>query len=100
MSDIVADAKAWLAGIGGGSRLQTHSGNCHQWHSTCLVGKLIREIERLRTLAEQATPSDGSVQDRCTLAAEERQAILTAADLLIGSKPGATLRKLLERLHT
>jgi hypothetical protein len=32
------------------------------------------------------------------LTAEEREAILTAADLLIGSKPGATLRKLLERL--
>jgi hypothetical protein len=31
---------------------------------------------------------------------EEREAILTAADLLIGSKPGATLRNLLERLHT
>jgi hypothetical protein len=29
---------------------------------------------------------------------EEREAILTAADLLIGSKPGATLRSLLERL--
>ena len=29
---------------------------------------------------------------------EEREAILTAADLLIGSKPGATLRKLLARL--
>jgi hypothetical protein len=32
-----------------------------------------------------------------TLTAEERAAILTAADLLIGSMPGATLRKLLER---
>ena len=28
---------------------------------------------------------------------EEREAITCAADLLIGSKPGATLRKLLER---
>ena len=33
-----------------------------------------------------------------TLADEEREAITCAADLLIGSKPGATLRKLLERL--
>jgi hypothetical protein len=33
-----------------------------------------------------------------TLTDEERAAILTAADLLIGSKPGATLRSLLERL--
>jgi hypothetical protein len=31
---------------------------------------------------------------------EELAAIAGAADLLIGSKPGATLRKLLERLHT
>lgn len=50
-NDIVADAKAWLAEIGSGQRLQTHSENCHQWHSTCLVGKLTREIERLRLLA-------------------------------------------------
>ena len=48
-SDIVADAKAWLADFGG-ERLQTHSGNCHRWHPTCLVGKLTREIERLRLL--------------------------------------------------
>jgi hypothetical protein len=65
-----------------------------------LCERATMEIERLRTLAEQATHSEGSVQDRCTLTAEEREAILTAADLLIGSKPGATLRKLLERLHT
>lgn len=44
-NDIVADARLWLAEIGSGQRLQTHSGNCHKWHSTCLVGKLIREIE-------------------------------------------------------
>jgi hypothetical protein len=46
----------------------------------------------------------GTVTQHCslnfTLTDEERAAILTAADLLIGSKPGATLRKLLERLHT
>jgi hypothetical protein len=33
-----------------------------------------------------------------TLTAEEREAILTAADLMIGSKPAVTLRKLLERM--
>jgi hypothetical protein len=49
-NDIVADAKAWLEDIKGGQRLQTHSANCHKWHSVCLVGKLIREIERLRLL--------------------------------------------------
>jgi hypothetical protein len=63
-----------------------------------LCERAAMEIERLRTLADHATPSEGSVQDTCTLTAEEREAILTAADWLIGSKPGATLRKLLERL--
>ena len=46
----------------------------------------------------------GTVTQHCslnfTLTDEERAAVLAAADLLIGSKPGATLRKLLERLHT
>lgn len=45
-NDIVADAKAWLSGSS--QRLQTHSGNCHQWHSACLVHKLIREVELQR----------------------------------------------------
>jgi len=49
------------------------------------------------TPATNTTPGEGGVQDRCTLTAEERAAILIAADLLIGSMPGATLRKLLER---
>jgi hypothetical protein len=35
---------------------------------------------------------------RLRLTDAERAAILTAADLLIGSKPGAILRKLLARL--
>jgi hypothetical protein len=52
INDIVADAKAWLADIDS-LRLQTHSDNCHQWHSKCLVGKLIREIERLRKLVDK-----------------------------------------------
>lgn len=43
-SDIVADARQWLADLGG-ERLQTHSENCHKWHTACLVGKLIREVE-------------------------------------------------------
>lgn len=42
---------------------------------------------------------DGAVATRETvrLTDAERAALATAADLLIGSKPGATLRKLLER---
>jgi hypothetical protein len=38
------------------------------------------------------------VADTIRLTDAERDAILTAADLLIGSRPGAVLRKLLERL--
>ena len=45
----------------------------------------------------------GTVTQHCalnfTLTDEERAAIETAADLFIGSKPGATLRNLLERLR-
>ncbi len=105
MSDIVADAKAWLADIGGGQRLQTHSGNCHKWHSTCLVGKLIREIERLRTPTSHTTQSEGSVPIGCTLTDEEREAIEQMLDEVAGKAPAAswvpaTLRKLLERLNT
>jgi len=65
--DIVADARQWLADIGGGQRLQTHSDYCHQWHLTCLVGKLIREIERLRTPTTHATQAEGSVQGEGTV---------------------------------
>jgi hypothetical protein len=56
-------------------------------------------LERLRTTpTTHATPAEGAVQAQCTFTDEERAAILTAADLLIGSKPGATLRNLLARL--
>lgn len=45
----------------------------------------------------------GTVTQHCslnfTLTDEERAAILAAADLMIGSKPGSTLRSLLARLH-
>ena len=60
-NDIVADAKAWLADIGG-ERLQTHSEDCHKWHSACLVGKLVREVERLRLLAPPTDFVPWSVQ--------------------------------------
>jgi len=87
-----------------------------------VVARLQAENERLRTRATHATPSEcsvprngavaaretvcphirGTVTQHCslnlTLADEEREAILTAADLLIGSKPGVILRHLLVRL--
>jgi hypothetical protein len=54
-------------------------------------GRIVAGDDELDVLADY-----GWVQ----LTDEERAAILTAADLLIGSKPGAILRSLLERLHT
>jgi hypothetical protein len=45
-----------------------------------IIGQLVAENQRLR------------------LREDEREAVLAAADLLIGSKPGVILRKLLERL--
>ena len=128
MTDIVADAKAWLADIGG-QRLQTHSDNCHKWHSACLVVKLTREVEQLRLairrLADQdatlsicdgnvtvtmdatpdthTTPTEGSVQPRCTLTDAEREAIENMIHLIERKhehygKEAHTLRNLLERL--
>jgi hypothetical protein len=61
-----------------------------------LADAMLRERAN-STPTGNATLSDGSVQNGCTLTDAEREAILTAADLLIGSKPGATLRWLLWR---
>jgi hypothetical protein len=62
-------------------------------------------VERIRSLryvhvpvASQLMAEAAAEIERLRLTDEERAAILTAADLLIGSKPGATLRSLLERL--
>ena len=68
-----------------------------------LMEEAAAEIERLRNSG--ACPHvRGTVTQHCslnfTLTDEERQAITCAADLLIGSRPGATLRNLLARLHT
>jgi hypothetical protein len=52
-------------------------------------GRIVAGDDELEVLADY-----GWVQ----LTDEERAAILTAADLLIGSKPGSVLRKLLARL--
>ena len=59
-------------------------------------------VDRLRDRADAMLIERGNHSEKPNsspaLTAEEREAILTAADLLIGSKPGATLRSLLERL--
>ena len=52
MSDIVADAKAWLSERDNGT-LRTHSENCHQWHTECLVARLVAEVERHRMTPEE-----------------------------------------------
>lgn len=52
MSDIVADAKAWLSERDNGT-LRTHSENCHQWHTECLVARLVAEVERHRMTEEE-----------------------------------------------
>jgi hypothetical protein len=46
MSDVAKDAKEWLAEQP--QRTQTHSENCHKWHASCLVSRLLAEVERLR----------------------------------------------------
>ena len=49
MSDILADARVWLAEEGIGERMgRTHGEECHRWHLTCLVSRLADEIARLR----------------------------------------------------
>lgn len=52
MSDIVEDAKAWLAGRDN-KTLRTHSENCHQWHPECLVARLVAQVERHRMTEEE-----------------------------------------------
>lgn len=44
MADIITDAKAWLHQQP--QRIQTHSENCHQWHATCLVRRLLTQYKR------------------------------------------------------
>jgi len=72
--------------------------------ASVLMEEAAAEIERLRTLATHATPSEGSVQERCTLTDEELDAIehgLERLELQYDTESehsAATLRSLLERL--
>ena len=72
-----------------------------------IIARLVAENGRLRngavTGCETVCPHvRGTLTHYCslnfTLTDDEQAAIITAADLLIGSKPGATLRSLLDRL--
>ena len=79
--------------------------------AAALTGMMSRVAGKAESFAEAAYKlADAMLRERGNhsekpnsspaLTDDEREAIAGAADLLIGSKPGATLRKLLERLHT
>lgn len=49
MSDILVDAREWLADAPVGERMgRTHDETCHRRHLECLVRRLVEEVERLR----------------------------------------------------
>ena len=97
--DLISDATDFLLEMATRRVARTHYEGCRKDHVECLVAALVDAVTRLRdaTPTTHATPAEGSVRSECTLTDEERAALLTAADLLIGSKPGVILRKLLER---
>jgi len=95
MSDIVERLRKWCHAVDAESAQD-------------LMDEAADEIERLRNGAVDARQTvcphvRGTVTQHCslnfTITDEEREALTHAADMLIGSRPGATLRKLLERLH-
>ena len=49
MSDILADARRWIADDGLGETMgRSHDAECHERHLTCLVTRLADEVARLR----------------------------------------------------
>lgn len=65
MADIIADAKTWLAEQP--QRTQTHSENCHKWHASCLVSRLLTEAERLKervAVLDRRPPFTGRPDDK------------------------------------
>jgi len=70
-------------------------------HNTLLARGADNDVVRLRwriKVRENVVARLQAENERLRLTDAEREAILTAADLLIGSRPGATLRSLLARL--
>lgn len=57
MTDILDTARERLAREDG--RVRTHSDDCPRWHDACLIARLVKEIERLRS-----TPNLADLQDR------------------------------------
>lgn len=69
----------------------------------CTDGESVPENDHLRHVSQtcrvaEPMPEEKRAEVSFTLTDEEREAIAHAADLLIGSRPGATLRSLLARL--
>ena len=70
-------------------------------HNTLLARGADNDVVRLRwriKIRENVVARLQAENERLRLTDAERWAITCAADLLIGSKPGATLRNLLARL--
>jgi hypothetical protein len=69
------------------------------WHLRCDEYESVTLLKRhADAMAEIYKTKPVPLYYAAALTDAERAAILTAADLLIGSKPGAVLRKLLARL--
>lgn len=65
MSDVVKDAKEWLEEQP--NRTRTHSENCHKWHASCLVSRLLAEVDRLKervAVLDRRPPFTGNPDDK------------------------------------
>lgn len=96
MSDILQDARDWLAAVP--ARIGTHWPDCHtdRHHAPCLVRKLADEIERLRLTPEEASAIAGASE---AYANRHRQGVGLENDTPIEcEKIAATLAAIVERL--
>jgi hypothetical protein len=112
--DLLSDAIEFLLEMATRRVARTHYEGCRKDHVECLVAALVDAVTRLRdaTPTTHPTPSEGSLQGRCTLTDEEREAIDGVVAFLFGladtsvqagtgeklRRSAATLRNLLERL--
>jgi len=92
MTDRDTFAAAALTGLLAGPGDKDFSADYWARHAYEAADAMLRERENVTDSMPKEKRAEVSFTN------EEREAILTAADLLIGSKPGATLRNLLARL--
>ena len=59
MADILTDYREWAASRE--ERGGTHSGRCHMWHTTCMIVRLARELERTRAALVAVATQDGTL---------------------------------------